>query len=326
MSNRAGPPPVERQEAQPTTLALVVKGMDDRADQFSALVGRDHWERWKTVALHALAQNNKVLRECSSVSILEAVRESAAMNLSPTGLLGEGWIIPYKGVAQFQPGWRGLIKLLRNSGQIAVVDTQVVYLADEFRLVQGTDPQITHVPLLFGEKDPETGEYLSDRGDYRGAYAYVRFNNGQIVVEWMPWPDIMKVRARSRAQSDDTPWNTFPEEMARKTVLRRLIKRLPLETMPHVQRAAELDAEADIIEGEAVEITSGARATAAAYALGRGASDEENGAQRGSDAVSAAAADSEACGALTPEDYEPGSCSLTIGHEGLHRFEGSSWA
>lgn len=313
------------------TLALVVREMDQRVDQFGPLLGAENFDRWKTVALHALAQNQRVLKECSVISIIEAIRESAAMNLSPTGLLGEGWIIPYKGVATFRPGYRGLLKLLRNSGQIRRTDAQVVYMADEFDLLLGTDPQIIHRPFLFGEKSSD-GELLGDRGDYRGVYGWVEMATGEKVIEWMAWADVDVVRRRSQAvaQGKDSPWDDFAGEMARKTVLRRLLKRLPLETMPQVAHAVTADEQADIIEGTATEIppATGPRATAAAYALARGDADEPEAPLRGSgSAVEAAAADSEGCGALTPDGYEPGACIQTLGHDGNHRdATGQTWS
>ncbi len=340
--NRAGPPPVQNRALAPTVqkdkLALVVEEVGKRSDQFDALVGSDNRERWMTVAIHALTQNSKVLKDCTPLSIVEAIRESAALNLSPTGLLGEGWILPYGDTAKFMPGYRGYLKLLRNSGQIKIADAQIVYMNDDFAVRLGTDPSIHHVPVLYGEKS-DAGEYLQERGDYRGAYAWVRLTSGETMVEWMSYDDLMKIKSRSRA-GNDGPWVTDPGEMMRKTPIRRIVKRLPLESMPLVAHAATLDEEADTIEGTAVEVpVSAARATAAAYALGRGAAPEENEAQ-GQPEASAETVEAQgkadptkvpmavsvsACGAASP--YGDGqSCVLAEGHDKFHKSaDKSTW-
>ncbi len=323
--NRAGPPPVQNR-ALPAVVGKydeVVKAIQDRHSQFTDLLGAKYVDRWQAVALHALAQNKNVLRDCTPFSIIEAIRESATLGLSPTGSLGEGWILPYGDQAKFMPGYRGLLKLLRNSGQVRIADTQIVYMNDDFVPVLGTSPSIHHVPVLYGEKNAD-GDYIAERGDYRGAYAWVRLTNGETLIEWMTLDDLMKVRQRSRAK-DDGPWVTDPGEMMRKTPLRRLLKRLPLESMPQVARAAVLDEEADVvIEGEATEVQPvSARATAAAYAVGRGATDEASDDPEPSGSVPEASA---LCGLAGPDaDYGP--CVGPAGHDGLHRdAEGQTWA
>ncbi len=314
MTNRAGPPPVAQATTgrEVATLTEVVGGITARSEQFALLVGPEHVERWKTVALHALSQNNRVLRECSAVSIIEAIRDSAAMNLSPTGLMGEGWIIPYKGVAQFQAGWRGYLKLLRNSGQYRRVDSQVVYMNDEFSIEFGTDPKIVHRPILFGEKN-ESGELVADRGDFRGVYCWAEDHYGEKVIEWMPWADVMAVARRSRSFNDG-PWQTDPGEMGRKTVIRRMCKRLPLDAMPQVALAVAADERMDQQDDEQpAGAPATARATAAAFAPAEASGDPSA---------------SDVCGALTPEDYEEGgSCIRPLGHDEKHRDQlGQTWS
>ena len=343
MPNRAGPPPVQSRALTVVEARLdeVVKGIEKRNDQFLDLLGKENVGRWKAVALHALAGNKKVLQDCTVLSIIEAIRESAALGLSPTGLLGEGWILPYGEQAKFMPGYRGYLKLLRNSGQIRIADAQIVYMNDEFRVELGTDPKIHHVPILYGEKEGD--QLIADRGDYRGAYAWVQLNSGLNVVEWMSFDDLMKIRARSPSviAGRQSPWDTDPGEMMRKTPIRRLVKRLPLESMPHVARAAILDEEGDVIEGTATEVKEPAaqsRATAAAYALGRGQADEESDAQGTAEtaedqaAQDVAGADTEPsvvvgqCAADSP--YGDGQvCILVKDHGNNHKgADGSTWA
>ena len=224
---------VEPKEAGERIVALV----DSRADQLRSLIGNDDrlYERFRTVALHAVTSNPKLLQS-DPATILEAIRDSATLGLEPNGLMGEGYVLPYydkkrgRYVAQFQVGWRGLLKLIRRSGDVASVDAQVVFAADEFDVELGTEPRITHKPNL------------TTRGNRIGAYAYARLHSGELVIEWMNEADIALVRRSSKA-ADDGPWVDWPDEMARKTVVKRLAKRLPLA---HVaERALEIEAKAD---------------------------------------------------------------------------------
>lgn len=219
-------------------LDAIVAGInrEDRRDQLISLLGDAKLvERFTTVALHAIVHDQSKLRQCDPLSIIEAIRESAALGLEPTGLLGEAWILPYGRVAQLRPGYQGYLKLIRNSGQVMALDCQIVYEKDEFHVDYGTAPSITHQPELFG-----------DRGGYRGAYAWARlFSDPAVpIIRWMRVIDIEQARAMSQAgKASDSPWVKWWDQMALKTVIRRLAKSLPRS--PQLLRAIELDAEGD---------------------------------------------------------------------------------
>ena len=126
-----------------------------REAQFRSLLGDDPrlWDRFRTVALHAVTSNPKswsVSRPASS----RPIRDSATMGLEPNGLLGDGAIVPYrdrdtgKSYAQWQPGWQGLLKLVRNSQGVKAAAAQVVYVGDDFQLDLGPSGGIRHSPAL----------------------------------------------------------------------------------------------------------------------------------------------------------------------------------
>jgi phage RecT family recombinase len=231
-----------------------------RKPQLAALLGYEAdsprglamLDRFVTVALHA-ATRPEILR-ATKESLVEAIRDSAVLGLEPVGATGDGAIVIYNEkvkeevpspsgrgmiirersipVAHFQPMYRGLLKLARRSAQIAQIDAHVVYQGDEITLDLGSDPRVVHYPVLDGTR----------RGDPIGAYAVAELANGRRYVEWMTYADIEAVRKVSRAGTSG-PWVAFWAEMARKTVLRRLMKRLPLETM--AEHAMRLEAEAE---------------------------------------------------------------------------------
>lgn len=214
--------------------AQAVALIQARSDQFLDMLGGDERarDRWLTVALHAVTSNHDLLR-CTPESLVEAVRASASMGLELNGLMGEGYLIRYGDKAQFQVGWRGLLRLARRSGDIAAIDAQVVYDHDEFDVDLGSDPRVTHKPAL------------SDRGKRVGAYGWARLTSGELVVEWMDNDQLEAVR---RSGSRNGPWVEWFDEMARKTVIKRLCKRLPLDSL--AQKALEVEARADNLAHE----------------------------------------------------------------------------
>lgn len=280
MSSGGGAPPIRRRDWQ----EAVVSGLEERSDQLAALLGsREAVERFKTVALHAVITDS-ALREVDPLSLVAAIRESAALGLEPSGILGEGFIEPRGGLAVFRPMYRGYLKLVRNSGDVAGVDSAVVYANDRFAMRKGTNPGIDHEPFLNAPLSAAEGE--PDRGEILGAYAWARFRNGELASEWMPVQELEKARLSSSAvrKGRASPWDTWYSEMARKTVLRRLCKYLPLA--PQVRQLLVDDATLDGAEtAEPARAALPSRAAQLALAAqtapeARGGSDDAGGAHR----------------------------------------------
>ena len=233
--------------------ADIVTGLNkpDRTQQLLALLGTPGAvERFKVVALHSIVHDDK-LRGCDPISIVEAIREAAVLGLEVYGPLGESWVLPAGQVARLQIGYRGYLKLMRESEQIAFIDAQVVYMNDVFDVEFGTAPRIIHKPLLFGEKDKATGDLLADRGGYRGAYAWLQLKGTpHPLIEWMPLVDIEQVRKASPSvkAGRKSPWDDWYAEMMRKSPTRRLAKRAPLSKK--AQDALSYEIETDELEAK----------------------------------------------------------------------------
>lgn len=217
-------------------LADVVNGLNrqDRRDTLRAILGNDAAvERFIAVTLHAISGNTDLYTRCTPASIIEAIREAATLDLEPTGILGEAWIVRHGNRAVLRVGYRGFLKLIRRSNSIKAMDCQVVYEHDPFDVRLGTDPGIDHRPSM------------GERGGYKGAYAWARMNTGELIIEWMTTADIEQAKAVSQSK-ERGPWKDWWGEMARKTVTRRLAKRLPLATI--AEHAVAIDEAADKIE------------------------------------------------------------------------------
>jgi recombination protein RecT len=194
-------------------------------------------ERMVRVALTAF-QRTPALQECSPLSVVAAVVQAAELGLELSGPLGQAYLVPYwnkntgQKEAQFQVGYRGLIDLAYRSGRVANITAHVVYRNDRFRFAYGTRPFIEHLPTL-----EATGEPVA-------VYAVTHFKGGAIDFEVMSVAQVEAHRQRySKQRSKDSPWETAWQEMAKKTVLRRLAKRAPVSV--EMQRAAAADEQAE---------------------------------------------------------------------------------
>lgn len=140
---------------------------------------------------------------------------------------------------QYLPMVRGILKTLRNSGEIAHLDAAAVYEKDEFRFVRGDNPRLEHEPYL-GDEDP---------GKIIAAYIVVRLANGEVHREVMPRRDIEKTREASKSgDGANSPWTKWYDQMAIKAVIKRAAKLLPTSS-DRLDRVIDHDNEAMGFDG-----------------------------------------------------------------------------
>lgn len=181
--------------------------------------------------VHTTLRLNPSIAEASTKSILGACMKAAADGLALDGR--EAALIVYRGKdgpeARYQPMVAGIHKKVRQSGEISVFNSFLVYENDDFSITYGMAPSVNHTPHLKGA-----------RGDIIGCYAVCKFKTGDSDLEWMTIDEIEAIRARSKAKNAG-PWVTDWGEMARKTVIRRMSKRLPMgDAASMVERIDEL--------------------------------------------------------------------------------------
>lgn len=207
----------------PGPLAAVRAEMQRMAPEIArALPPHISAERFQRVVLTAI-QSNPDLLEADRRSLWAACVKAAQDGLLPDGR--EGALITFydrrrgRLVAQWMPMVAGILKKVRNSGELASITANVVYEGEHFRVVLGDEERIEHERDLdaVGRRDPVA------------VYAIATLRNGERVREVMTWQQVEDVRAISRAP-ENGPWGQWTEEMARKTVIRRLAKRLPMSS------------------------------------------------------------------------------------------------
>lgn len=189
-------------------------------------------ERFTRMALSAL-NNTPKLAECSQMSFLAALMAAAQLGLEPNTSLGQAFLIPYKNKdrleVQFQLGYKGLIELVYRNEQVQTIQAQTVYKNDFFEYELGLNSKLVHKPAL------------CDRGEVILFYALFKLKNGGYGFEVMSKSDIdAHAQTYSKAfTSSYSPWKTDYESMAKKTVIKKLLKYAPLKT--DFQRALSSD-------------------------------------------------------------------------------------
>lgn len=180
-------------------------------------------ERFTRITLSALSTNPQ-LQQTTPQSFLGAMMTAAQLGLEPNTPLGQAYLLPYKnkGVleCQIQIGYKGLMDLAYRSGEISVIQAHTVYENDEFHYEFGLEPKLEHKPAI------------KDRGDAVAYYAMFKTKDGGYGFEVMSVQDV-KLHAKKYSKSYDSaysPWTTNFDEMAKKTVLKRVLKYAPLKS------------------------------------------------------------------------------------------------
>lgn len=248
-------------ERRENPITVIRQNLNAMAPQFQAALPKHVTvEKFTRVAMTAI-QNSPDLANVDRASLFGAIVRLAQDGLLPDGR--EAAIVKFGNKAQAMPMIAGILKKVRQSGDVAKVSAQVVYEADEFVWHLGFDEDVTHNPPALDKP----------RGKAIGAYATAVLKDGSRLLEVMNFDEIEQVRKVSRA-SGNGPWVQWWGEMARKTVMRRLSKRLPMstdidddfdrdETLPkeapieHVQPISRLDALEHQIQGDAHDPDTG---------------------------------------------------------------------
>lgn len=178
-------------------------------------------ERFTRMVLSAISTNPK-LQECTPKSFLGAMMTAAQLGVEPNTALGQAYIIPYRNhgtmEAQFQLGYKGLIDLAYRSGEVSIIQAHEVCENDEFSYELGLDPKLTHKPAT------------KDRGAAIAYYAVFKTKDGGYGFEVMSIDDVRKHAQKYSKSYANSPWQTNFDEMAKKTLLKRVLKYAPLKS------------------------------------------------------------------------------------------------
>ena len=185
------------------------------AKQFAtALPKHINSDRFVRIAITTIRQNPK-LAQCNQESLLGALMVSAQLGLEP-GVLGQCYLIPYGRECQFQIGYKGMIELLRRSGQLKDIYAYSVYENDEFEMTYGLNRDLKHKPNL------------QDKGNFIGCYCVAVLKDDARAFEYMTKEEIEAHGKKFSKTYGNGPWKTDFEAMAHKTVVKKMLKWLPV--------------------------------------------------------------------------------------------------
>jgi recombination protein RecT len=174
------------------------------------------------------------LANCDLTSLYACFMTLSQLGLEPDGRRAH--LIPYGTTCQLIIDYKGIVELVMRSGNVSYVHADVVCEHDSFEYDRGNLKQ-------------HKIDFRTPRGEAYAVYALCRFKDGTEKCEVMTMDEVDKIRDRSKA-SKSGPWVTDYNEMAKKTVFRRLSKWLPLS--PEQRDVIEAD---DAIEIEAKVVT-----------------------------------------------------------------------
>lgn len=202
-------------------------------------------ERMARIALTAFRQTPK-LAECEPRSVFAAVIQSSQLGLE-VGLMGEAHLVPFGNQCQLIPGYQGLMKLARNSGQVMDIYVEAVRINDKFALKLGLERSLEHEPMTAPGGFPASDE---ERGEVVGFYAVGVLKDGSRTFVAMGRAEVERIRdgskgyQASKKYKKESRWDTDFVAMGLKTAIRRLCKYLPKS--PELATALALDDQAGL--------------------------------------------------------------------------------
>lgn len=199
-------------------------------------------ERMIRIALTALT-TTPALQKCNALSVAASVVQASVLGLEVNTALGEAYLVPYKDNCQLIPGYQGLIKLVRNSGDLRMINAQAVHEKDTFEFEDGLDPYLVHKRFKGDDRGPVTAYW---------AGAVLKDGGRQFVV-------LTKKEAEAHGRRfsktyGNGPWTSDFDAMALKTCVRKLIKFLPKSIESQAAMALDERAEAGIQQRYSVEV------------------------------------------------------------------------
>lgn len=226
--------------AKPKTKApiIVQQVLSDQFKKQLALAVPKHLnaDRMARIAATEL-RKNKALLNTEPTSFLGSVMQAAQLGLEPGSALGQAYLVPYGNQCQLIIGYKGMIDLARRSGQVLSLNAYAVREGDDFSYQLGLRPDIHHVPSPEADRIKKPITYV---------YAVATLKGGGYQFEVMSRAEVEAVKAKAKSKNI---WTNYFEEMAKKTVIRRLFKYLPVS----IEALAITNADAKREAGEKVE-------------------------------------------------------------------------
>ena len=213
---------------------LQIREQDARAlvgskmSQISTIVGNDKAKASVFASAIVNMANDGNLRNCNVESIVNTAMQIVQIGLHPNKLFGQAYVVPYKGVAQLQIGYKGLISLgMKNGWKFRAV---AVYKCDEFEIeFNGLEDKINFKPN-YDERSDDDGDWVFN--NLVGVIVYAKDSGENVFSEFVSKKKLEKLRLKSQNQTQKDKlaniWLEWAEEMYKAKALKYVASRLPI--------------------------------------------------------------------------------------------------
>lgn len=206
-------------------------------ERFNQLLGKK--TQGFITSLLQVVNNNKLLSQADAQTVLNSAATAAALDLPINQNLGYAWIVPYKGQAQFQMGWKGYVQLALRTGEYRRINATMVY-----------ENQFKSWNAMTEELDADFN--VEGSGKVVGYVAYFKLNNGmEKTVYWsrQKVEEHAKKYSQAYKSGGQTPWKSDFDDMALKTVLKSMLSKWGILSI-EMQTAIQADQAVQKNEGE----------------------------------------------------------------------------
>lgn len=173
-------------------------------------------------------RKNRDLADCDGYAIAACVMAASQMGLEIGADRGHAYLFKDKNGPVLRIGYKGYIALALRNPRISHIDVQAVHEGDQFEVVLGSTPKIIHRPSMNAKQKTDA--------NLTHVYAVVHFADSEPMAEWMTRAEVERAKSVSKSNA---VWGAWYGEQARKTVIRRLCKRL--QYSPELAMAGAVD-------------------------------------------------------------------------------------
>ncbi len=188
-------------------------------------------DKARMMSIFLEAVNNPKLQACTKISVLKCIKKMAEIGTERVGA-GGVWLVPFGNELTIIPDWRLIIDKARRAGVITHATAEVVCENDEFSFERGISPKLFH---KWDIKKP--------RGEMVTVYCIYTLPDGSKDFVVMTKDEVEKIRGKSKAKGESSPWATDYWEMAKKTVVKRAMKIFE-GASPEITKVIDIDNEA----------------------------------------------------------------------------------
>jgi recombination protein RecT len=190
-------------------------------------------DRFIRTAVTAAQIQPDLVADVTFASLWAALMQACRDRLLPDGR--QGAIVPFKRQAKWIAMYRGMLDRFEQSGEYKWI-TANFHRDDDRAFDEWVDEHGQH---FLHRPGPREGKIIE-------TYAAATTKSGGFFITVISESEMMRIRNASRARSEDSPWQTWPDQMRLKSALRRLCKILPTpQPLDELMRRDEEDENGD---------------------------------------------------------------------------------